>query len=265
MPIRSYIRALLLLMVFFSGGCDNGSDIPVIDFSRTIPKKVDHQQPAGPELRVAVASMVSPEETYLLYNRLLQYIGRTTGREVVFVQRKTYQEVNDLLLKGRIDLAFICSGPYAIYRGKKAFQALATPVIRGSPLYSAYLVINKDSQIGDLGQLRGKVFAFTDPESNTGRLVPLYWLHEMGERPDEFFGKYIFTYSHSNSIMAVSRSLVDGASVDGLIWDYLSVMSPARVARTVINVKYFFLLATIKIPGFIYRCNLSYAPCSSVS
>ncbi|MBZ4659190.1 MAG: phosphate/phosphite/phosphonate transporter, periplasmic binding protein, partial [Desulfacinum sp.] len=30
----------------------------------------------------------------------------------------------------------------------------------------------------------------------------------------------IFTYSHDNSILAVARGLVDGASVDSLIWDY---------------------------------------------
>jgi len=33
----------------------------------------------------------------------------------------------------------------------------------------------------------------------------------------------------------------------------------------VINVKYFFLLATIKIPVFVFGCNLSYTSCSSAS
>ncbi len=54
----------------------------------------------------------------------------------------------------------------------------------------------------------------------------------MSESPKTFFKKSIFTYSHSNSLMAVSRHLVDGASVDGLVWDYYSSQNPQRVTQT---------------------------------
>ncbi len=92
--------------------------------------------------------------------------------------------------------------------------------------------MSKDSAFRDLEDLRGKTFAFTDPDSNTGRLVPLYWLSLLGETPESFFGKTLYTYSHDNSILAVSRGLVDGAAVDSLIWEFYAERNPEFVAQT---------------------------------
>ena len=80
--------------------------------------------------------------------------------------------------------------------------------------------------------LRGKSFAFTDPLSNSGRLAPTYRLYQMEETPDSFFGKYIFTYSHDNSVRAVADNLVDGAAVDSLVYDYLISHEPDIKTKT---------------------------------
>ena len=80
--------------------------------------------------------------------------------------------------------------------------------------------------------LRGKIFAFTDPDSNTGALVPQFWLTEIGETPESFFESFTYTYSHDNSIMAVARTLVDGATVDGHKWEYFQSKNPIYSSRT---------------------------------
>ena len=154
------------------------------------------------------------------------------GKQVELIQRKTYGEINELLGKGLIDLAFVCSGPYATGKDQYGFELLATPEIHGSHFYQAYLIVNAKSGYNQLEDLRGKVFAFTDPGSNTGRLVPTYWLAVIGEKPETFFGSTIYTYSHDNSIMAVAKGLVDGASVDGSIWDYLDQRKPSETYST---------------------------------
>jgi phosphonate transport system substrate-binding protein len=151
---------------------------------------------------------------------------------VELVQRQTYGEINELLAKGEIDVAFICSGPYALGRDVYGFKLLATPEINGSHSYQAYLIVNKNSPIKDLKDLRGKTFAFTDPDSNTGTLVPVSWLHELGERPETFFSKTMYTYSHDKSIVAVAEGTVDGASVDSLIWEFYNRRDPELTSRT---------------------------------
>jgi phosphonate transport system substrate-binding protein len=92
--------------------------------------------------------------------------------------------------------------------------------------------VNVNSAYADLQDLRGKTFAFTDPDSNTGKLVPTHWLAELHETPESFFKTTMYTYSHDNAIMAVGKGLVDGASVDGLIWDFYHKRNPAVTAAT---------------------------------
>jgi phosphonate transport system substrate-binding protein len=137
-----------------------------------------------------------------------------------------------MLGKGEIDLAFLCSGPYALEKEKYGFELLATPEVQGSHFYQAYLIVNDTSPFTALEDLKGKTFAFTDPDSNTGKLVPGHWLATLHERPESFFSKTIYTYSHDNSIMAVAKGMVDGASVDGLIWEYYHQRKPAVTSRT---------------------------------
>ena len=215
------ISSLLFITLVLVNGCSRDSDAVVVDFNKTLT--VDRpisSEPESDQLRVAVGAMISPKETFAYYRQLLDYIGRKLGREIQFIQRKTYGEINELLARNQIDLAFICSGPYVVGKEKHGFELLATAEVQNSHFYHSYLIVNKNSRYQDLADLRGHVFAFTDPDSNTGKLVPTFWLSQMNEKPETFFSKTIYTYSHDNAILAVAKGLVDGAAVDSLIWEY---------------------------------------------
>jgi phosphonate transport system substrate-binding protein len=224
---------MLLWVLLLCYGCGSGGDPKVVDFSKITQIERDEERHYGEHsLRVAVASMISPKETFTNYRQILEYIGARLDKDTELIQRKTYGEVNELLGQGECDLAFICSGPYATGKEKYDLELLAVPQVRGSPFYHSYLIVNKDSPFLRLEDLRGRIFAFTDPDSNTGKLVPTYWLMQVKERPETFFGEIVYTYSHDNSILAVSRGLVDGAAVHGLIWEYYHRKHPALTAST---------------------------------
>jgi len=224
---------MIASIMIFGHGCGDDTKITVVDFSKTVSvdRPKDHTLEYSP-LRVSVAAMISPKETFVYYRQLLNYIGDRLDRKVQLVQRKTYTEINELLGKGLIDMAFICSGPYAAWKEKYGFDALAIPQVRGKPFYQSYLIVNKDSPFTRLEDLRGHIFSFTDPDSNTGRLVPIYWLKQMGENPEAFFSKINYTYGHDNSILAVAKLLVDGAAIDGHIWEYYNKRNPIHTSRT---------------------------------
>ena len=225
-------RSIVVIMLLVSG-CSRDAEYTPVDFSNTIKiDKTTSLNDKEPTLKVAISAMVSPKETFSTYRNLLDYIGDHLNYKIQLIQRKTYGEINELFLKQQIDLAFICSGPYAVGKEKYGFEALATPVIRGNPLYQSYLIVNKNSSIENIEDLRGRVFAMTDPASNTGAMVPLFWLAEMGETPETFFNNVTYTYSHDNSILAVARSLVDGAAVDGVIWEYYNARNPLNTSQT---------------------------------
>ena len=234
-----FINSLFIYTLVISAGlsflyaCSGETDIRVVDFSKTVVVEQPGKQPSdNPSFRVAVAAMISPKDTFVYYRQLLDYIGSHLGRDVQLIQRKTYGEINELLGKGQIDLAFICSGPYVDGKEKYGFELLATPEVQKSHFYQSYLIVNQASQFHGLEDLRGQVFAFTDPDSNTGKLVPTYWISRMGEHPETFFSKTIYTYSHDNSILAVAKALVDGAAIDGLIWEYYQRKNPIFTSKT---------------------------------
>jgi len=54
----------------------------------------------------------------------------------------------------------------------------------------------------------------------------------MGESPATFFRQTIYTYSHDNSIKAVSKGLVDAAAVDGHQWEYYQTVNPGLTETT---------------------------------
>lgn len=250
---KIHIVTLVIPLLFFA--CHSDTDITVVDFSKTVAvNQPDDPRSQTTGFRVAVGAMISPRETVVHYHQLLDYLADNMDKSIHMVQRKTYGEINKLIGTGKIDLAFICSGPYATGKDIYGFEALAVPQIRGKHFYRSYLIVHKDSSYHQLSDLRGKVFAFTDPDSNTGKLVPTYWLAQRGETPNIFFDKTIYTYSHDNSIMAVATALVDAASVHEQIWEYYNDRDPVYTSQTRIIKKSIsfgnpLMVASSQLPG----------------
>ena len=115
-------------MILFAVGCSRDNDVVIVDFDKTITdNRSETDISKGVVLNVAVAAMISPKETFSFYQDLLDYIGSKMDRNVNLVQRKTYGEVNALFQKGQVDLAFICSGPYAVEKEKYGFARAVGP------------------------------------------------------------------------------------------------------------------------------------------
>ena len=232
--IKYVLFSLLIIpAVLLFGGCEKSNEYRFVDLSEKVKPEIQNASTIpDKKLRVAVAAMVSPKETLVYYEELLNYIGQEVGYEVVLIQRKTYSEINELFPKRLIDLAFVCSGPYANEQKKYKFEGMATPIVRGEPYYQSYLIVQKNSSYDALDDLRGKIFAFTDPDSNTGTLVPRFWLSQQNETPGSFFNRVTYTYSHDNSILAVAKGLVDGATVDGHKWEFYNAKNPYFTSKT---------------------------------
>lgn len=181
-------------------------------------------------LRVGMTPAVLHTQHGLL-GQWRSYIESKLQRQVVFVQRDSYRETIDLLRLAQLDFAWVCSYPYVYLR--KHVRLVAVPLYHWRPYYRAYLIVPENKpHITSLLQLRGKVFAYADPYSNTGYLVPRYQLHMAGEDPATFFGRTFFTYAHRKVIEAVADGLADGGAVDGYIWDSLDIVEHGITNRT---------------------------------
>ncbi len=186
-------------------------------------------------VKIGVSSMITPVDAVKYYQDIIDYIVEQIKRPVRMVNRRTYDEMDSLLDKGEIKIAFICSAPYVKNRAQFGVELLVGPVVNGKSVYHSYIIVHNDSPIKTFPELKGKVFAFTDPKSNTGKLYPTYLLKRMGFTPERFFKELLYSYSHNKSVEMVAKKIVDGAATESIVYEHmLKTGSPyARKTRVI--------------------------------
>ena len=160
------------------------------------------------------------------------YLASKMDREVEVVLRKSYREVMDLLNSGAIDFAWICGFPYIQKREPESLQLLTVPVYRGAPRYHSYIIVPQNSPYKHFSDLKGKIFAFSDPDSNSGFLYPQVLMVAQEDRPETYFRQTFFTFNHAETVQAVSEQFADGGAVDSYIWEYLASFRPEMTEKT---------------------------------
>jgi phosphonate transport system substrate-binding protein len=117
-----------------------------------------------------------------------------------------------------IDFAYF--GPKSYVEAAKRANAEAL-VIEVSPDgtagYHGLIITKKGSGLNNMAALKGKTWAFTDPNSTSGTLVPsVFFYKEMQIKPEDYFSRVIYSGSHAASIIAVKAGKVDGASTNDI-------------------------------------------------
>lgn len=157
--------------------------------------------------------------------RLQTYLQQKLRRPVQFFQRGSYSEVLRLLHAGTVEFAWLCGYPY--WSNRDWLKLVAVPVYEGQPLYRSYLIRHSSHpSVTSLESLKGKVFAYSDPDSNSGFLYPEHRLRTMQLDSRQFFGRSFFTWSHRKVVEAVAVQLAHAGAVDGYVWDVLTQVHP---------------------------------------
>jgi phosphonate transport system substrate-binding protein len=250
MFFNRYLVILLAVITLALPGCTR-EETKKIDLSKTEVLNRDIKGKSG-VVRIAVGGMITPKEGFAYYRNFLDFIGEELGRPVEYVDAPSYEEINRMVETREIDGAIVCSGPYVDGHGKFGMELLAAPKAYGGTVYYSYIIVPKDSPAKVLDDLKGKSFAFSDPMSNTGKLVPEYMLVRKGTNSSKFFSKTVYSGSHDKSIDAVAEKMVDGAAVDSLIWEYLNKIKPGVTGKTRILLK----SDAYAIPPFVVHPDL---------
>jgi phosphonate transport system substrate-binding protein len=149
---------------------------------------------------------------------------------VSFVIRDEYQPLHDLLSGGQIDALWTCGYPYVRFQSR--LRLLAVPLYQGSPTYQSYLIRPKgDDSVRGWTDLRGKVFAYSDPLSNSG------WLVAQGQMAAAGIGGHdlvraFFAHGHRNVAEAVAARLAQAGSIDGYVWETMRLQGMGAALRT---------------------------------
>lgn len=182
-------------------------------------------------LRIGITPAILHDQYGLLAD-LGTYLERKTRRPVELVPRNSYRQTIDLINQGKLDFAWVSAYPYVYLRHHQQAQLLAVPFIQGRPYQRGYLIVPAgDHHTTGLMALEGRFFAFADPYSHIGCLLPRYELQQSGKDPARFFAKSFYTWGQKKVVRAVASGLADGGYVDGFVWEALTTAEPDLVKQ----------------------------------
>jgi phosphonate transport system substrate-binding protein len=144
---------------------------------------------------------------------LADYLSQQLGQPVSVRIAKDYQTHIDTIGHDAVDIAYL--GPVAYVKLRESYgprPLLARQEIDGNKYFHGKIFVRQDSTIHALSDLLGKRFAFTEPHSTMGYLVPRYQLWQAGV-PVERLANYKFLGNHVNVALGVLAGDYDAGAV----------------------------------------------------
>lgn len=152
------------------------------------------------------------------FGNLAQYLEKKLGLPVELKTSTDYAGVIAAMQFKHVDVAYFGPKSYVEASQRAGAEAFVLEVLEdGTQGYHGVIITKKGSGINSIKEAKGKVWAFTDPNSTSGTLVPtVYFYKDLKLDPEKYFSKVIYSGSHEASILAVKAGKVDIASTNDL-------------------------------------------------
>jgi phosphonate transport system substrate-binding protein len=161
-------------------------------------------------------------------DKLQNVLSEKMDREVKITSYPDYNGVVEAMNYDKIDMAYFGPLTYVVAHEESGAKAIVTQLIKGEPFYYSYLIAHKDSKYDTIDDMVSDVknvkFAFGDPSSTSGSLIPSIQLKDEGVYTSESendFNNVRFTGSHDATALAVQNKQVDVGAIDSAIYDKL--------------------------------------------
>jgi len=182
------------------------------------------------------------------YQPLIAFLKQEMGvKDVQVVTAKDYSGVQNALARGSIDFAWFGPTAYVIGSEKVPMTPLVQAKRRTGASYRGVFLTRKDSGILGIEDIKGKTIGFVDPESASGYLYPLYFLHQSKLNPHTACRKVEFLQKHDAVLVAVLEKKIDvGVCLEDT---FLSVKDPKFRDQLLVLGK------TLEVPSDVVACR----------
>ena len=163
------------------------------------------------------------------WDPLVDHLAKTLGIPVKLQVASDYAAVITAMQFKHVDLAYFGPKSYVEAATRASAECFVVELgLEGTPGYRGLIISKKGSGIDKLEQGKGKTWAFVDPNSTSGTLVPT--IHLVKERkidPATYFPKVVYSGSHEASMLSVKAGKIDLAATndldmargDGKVWN----------------------------------------------
>lgn len=168
------------------------------------------------KLRMGVIPTEGSADTAKRFMPLTDHLKKTLGVEIEVFTASDYAGIITAMANKHIEFAYFGPKSYVEASEKAAAEAVAMEIsMDGEPGYYGIIITPKNSGITTMDQAKGKTFAFTDPNSTSGFLVPnVLFARDMKVKPQEYFSQVKFSGSHGASILAVKNGDIQVAATN---------------------------------------------------
>ena len=152
---------------------------------------------------------------------ILDIVAKHTGMKVDTFVGSDYNATIEALRAGHVDVALLGPFSYVLATTVSQVEAFGVTVTARSmqPSYQSIIIASKDSPINSIADLKGRTFAFVDPGSTSGFMVPSAAFIKAGLTPEKDFKQVMYSGGHDATIVAVGSGKVDAGAVADRIYE----------------------------------------------
>lgn len=152
---------------------------------------------------------------------ILDIVAKHTGMKIDTFVGSDYNATIEALRAGHVDVALLGPFSYVLATTVAPVEAFAVTVTARSmqPSYQSIIITAKDGPINAIADLKGRTFAFVDPGSTSGFMVPSAAFIKAGITPEKDFRQVMYSGGHDATIVAVGSGKVDAGSVADRIYE----------------------------------------------
>ena len=152
---------------------------------------------------------------------ILDIVAKQTGMKIESFVGSDYNGTVEALRNGHVDVALLGPFSYILATTQAPVEAFAVTVIARTmqPSYRSIIIARKDSPINSINDLKGHTYAFVDPGSTSGYMVPAAAFKKLGITPEKDFKQVMYSGGHDATIVAVGEGKVEAGSVADRIFE----------------------------------------------
>lgn len=136
------------------------------------------------------------------------HLEKNTPYKFEFAVPNSYVAVVEAFGTKRADIASLNTFGYIMAHDRYKTQAKITFIRHGKETYQSQIIARADSKVKSLKDIDGKKFAYVDPASTSGYLMPAKLFVENNVKPAET----VFANKHDNVVMMVYQKQVDAGA-----------------------------------------------------
>jgi phosphonate transport system substrate-binding protein len=167
------------------------------------------------ELRFAMISAENERDVLARFEPFARHFTEALGVPFRVFRATDYAATVEALRADQAEFGYLGPAAYALARrvaGEKIVPIASGTDLQGGAGYHSVIIVRADAPYQSLADLRGRSFAWADPNSASGYAAPMFYMRREGVDPSAFFSRTSFSGNHEQSVIGLLNGTYDAVA-----------------------------------------------------